>query len=71
MCILDGEKGTPRDIIVLNAAAALIAGDKTTDRKEAVKLAEESIDKFYAKDVLERLVVLTQRLGNKSENDTR
>jgi len=65
MCILDGEKGTPRDIVVLNAAAALIVGDKTADRKEAVKLAQESIDKFYAKDVLERLTVLTQRLGNK------
>jgi anthranilate phosphoribosyltransferase len=67
MCILDGEKGTPRDIVILNAAAALIAGDKTKDRKEAVKLAEESIDKFYAKDVLERLVVLTQRLGSRGE----
>jgi anthranilate phosphoribosyltransferase len=67
MCILDGEKGTPRNIVVLNAAAALIAGDKTKDRKEAVKLAEEAIDKYYAKDVLERLVVLTQRLGSRGE----
>jgi anthranilate phosphoribosyltransferase len=68
-CILDGEKGPPRDITVLNAAVALIAGDVTKDRKEAVKLAEESIDSLHAKDVLERLVVLTQRLGKKDEND--
>jgi anthranilate phosphoribosyltransferase len=67
MCILDGEKGAPRDITVLNAAAALIAGDITKDRKEAVKLAEKAIDSRYAKDVLERLVVISQRLGKKNE----
>ncbi len=63
MCILDGEKGTPRDIVVINAAAGLIAGDIVKDRKEAVKLAEKSIDGKHAKDVMERLVVLTQRLS--------
>ncbi len=29
MCVLDGEKGVPRDIVVINAAVALIAGDVT------------------------------------------
>jgi anthranilate phosphoribosyltransferase len=71
MCVLDGEKGTPRDIVVLNAAAALIVGDVTKDRKEAVKLSEKSIDSLNAKDVLERLVVLTQRLGKHDEDNTR
>jgi len=71
MCILDGEKGVPRDIVVINAAMALIAGDVTKDRKAAVKIAEESIDSLHAKDVLERLVVLTQRLGKYDENNTR
>jgi len=71
MCILDGEKGVPRDIVVMNTAAALIAGDVTKDRKEAVKIAEESIDSLHAKDVLERLTVLTQRLGQHDEDDTR
>ncbi len=70
MCILDGEKGVPRDIVVLNAAAALIAGDATKDRKEAVRLAEKSIDGLHAKDILERLVVLSQRLGNHAKNDS-
>jgi anthranilate phosphoribosyltransferase len=69
--ILDGEKGTPRDIVVLNAAAALIAGNMTKDRKEAVKLAEKSIDSLHAKDVLERLVILTQRLGKHDEDNSR
>jgi anthranilate phosphoribosyltransferase len=71
MCILDGEKGTPRDIVVLNAAAALIAGDVTKDKKEAVKIAEKSIDSLHAKDILERLVVLTQKLGKHDEDNTR
>jgi anthranilate phosphoribosyltransferase len=71
MCILDGEKGVPRDIVVINAAAALIAGDVTKDRKEAVKIVQESIDSFHAKDVLERLTVLTQRLGQHAEDNTR
>ena len=68
MCILDGEKGAPRDIVVINTAAALIAADAAKDRKEAVKIAEKSIDSHYAKDVLERLVVLTQRLGQHDDN---
>lgn len=71
MCILDGEKGTPRDIVVLNAAAALIAGDVTKDRKEAVRLAEKSIDSKYARDVLEKFVVLTQRLGKSNDDNSR
>jgi anthranilate phosphoribosyltransferase len=71
MCILDGEKGTPRDIVVLNAAAALIAADFTKDRKEAVKIAEQSIDSLQAKDTLERLVVLSNKLGKHDEDNTR
>jgi len=71
MCILDGEKGVPRDIVVINAAAALIAADVTADKKEAVKIAEESIDSKRAKNILERLKTLTQRMGQYAENDTR
>ena len=70
LCILDGEKGIPRDIVVLNAAAALIAGNAATDRKEAARLAEETIDSGRAKDILERLVVLSQRLGQHGKDDT-
>jgi len=38
--ILDGEKGPLRNIVVINAAAALVAGNVTADLKEAVRLAE-------------------------------
>ena len=71
LCILDGEKGVARDIVVINAAAALIAGDVTTDMKEAARIAEETIDSGRAKDILERLVVLSQGIGQRGKDDTK
>jgi anthranilate phosphoribosyltransferase len=71
LCILDGEKGVARDIVVLNAAAALIAGNVTTDMKEAARIAQETIDSGRAKDILERLVVLSQGIGQRGKDDTR
>jgi anthranilate phosphoribosyltransferase len=62
LCILDGEKGVPRNIVVMNAAAALIAGDKTTNLKEAVKKAEEAIDSGRAKRILNDLIELSRSL---------
>lgn len=59
LCILDGEKGTPRNIVVMNAAAALIAGDAATDLKKAVKTAEEAIDSGRAKRILYDLIELS------------
>jgi anthranilate phosphoribosyltransferase len=60
--ILNGEKGVLRNIVVMNAAAALIAGNAATELKEAVKLAEEAIDSGKAKEKLERLIKLSQAL---------
>ncbi|MCL5263859.1 MAG: anthranilate phosphoribosyltransferase [Chloroflexi bacterium] len=42
--ILQGETGPRRDIVLLNAAAALVAGEKARDFKEGIALAAESID---------------------------
>jgi anthranilate phosphoribosyltransferase len=58
--ILGGEKSVLRDMVVMNAAAGLIAGDATTNIKEAVKLSQESIDNGKAKVKLERLVTLSR-----------
>jgi anthranilate phosphoribosyltransferase len=71
LCILDGEKGIARDITIINAAAALIAGDLTTDMKEAARIAEETIDSGRAKDILERLAVLSQNLGGHGKDNPR
>jgi anthranilate phosphoribosyltransferase len=60
--ILEGEKSPLRNMVVMNAAAGLIAGNVTTDLKEAVKLAEESIDSGKAKEKLERLATLSRNL---------
>ena len=61
--ILGGEKGAPRDIVIINTAAALIAGNITTDPKEAAKLAAAAIDSGRAREKLDRLGALRPRLG--------
>jgi anthranilate phosphoribosyltransferase len=42
--ILEGEDGAPRDIVLLNAAAAIAAGGKADTLTDAVPVAAESID---------------------------
>ena len=58
--ILSGEKGPRRDIVLLNAAAAIVAGGKATDFKEGMAMAARSIDSGAAKQKLEKLVEMTQ-----------
>jgi len=55
MDILKGKKGPKRDIVVLNAACAIVAGDMAKDMKQGIKLAEESIDSGRALKKLELL----------------
>lgn len=54
--ILKGEKGPRRDIVLLNAAAALVAGFKAKDLKQGIKLSAESIDSLRAFDKLQQLI---------------
>jgi anthranilate phosphoribosyltransferase len=42
--ILQGELGAPRDIVLVNSAAALVAAGDTTDLREAMHRAAKSID---------------------------
>jgi anthranilate phosphoribosyltransferase len=60
--ILEGKKGVLRDAVVINAAAALIAGNVTKDMKEAAKIAKETIDSGRAGEKLKQLVTLSQSL---------
>jgi anthranilate phosphoribosyltransferase len=53
--ILHGEKGAKRDIVLVNAAAALLAAGMAGDLREGVNKAAESIDSGRAAGVLERL----------------
>ncbi len=58
--LLKGKAGTYRDIVLLNAAAALIVAEKVSDLKTGVKLAAESIDSGKAMEVLEKLRNITK-----------
>ncbi len=55
LSILEGEKGAKRDIVLMNASAALVASGKAKDFKEGVKLASHSIDSGLALKKLELL----------------
>ncbi|HEY4309733.1 MAG TPA: anthranilate phosphoribosyltransferase [Pirellulales bacterium] len=57
--VLAGEAGRPRDIVVLNAAAALIAAGKATGPREAAQLAVVAIDSRAASELLAKLVAKT------------
>ncbi|MFH1260099.1 MAG: anthranilate phosphoribosyltransferase [Elusimicrobiota bacterium] len=59
--LLKGEKGPKRDIVVLNAAAALIAAGKAKDFPEGLVLAGKSIDSGAALKKLELLEELTNK----------
>ncbi len=53
--ILDGEKGSARDIVVLNSAAALWLGGKQNNPVKCAKLASNAIDDGAAKELLAKL----------------
>lgn len=61
--ILSGEiRDVRRDVVVLNAAAALLAADKVSDLADGIKLAEEIIDKGAALAKLNMLISFSQEL---------
>ncbi len=58
--VLSGQRGPARDVVLLNAAAALIAADKVTNLNDGLALAAKSIDSGEAKAKLEALVRTSQ-----------
>ena len=57
--LFDGAPGAYRDIVLLNAAAALIVGGKAEDLKSGVSLARHAIDSGGVRTTLQRLVAIT------------
>ena len=55
------ETGIGKDIVVLNAAAAIIAGELADDFSSAIELAEASISDGKALDCLKKLVEISNR----------
>jgi anthranilate phosphoribosyltransferase len=54
--VLSGKKGACRDIVLMNTAAALLAGDKVTTLCQGIALAEQAIDNGKALRKVEELV---------------
>src|SRR6202158_2525168 len=54
--VLDGEVGPRREVVVLNAAAAILAAGKADDWGQAGAAAREALDSGRAKQALSRLV---------------
>ena len=58
--VLSGEQGAPRDIVVANAGAALLAANRASTIQETVALAAAAIDQGKAAQLCERLVEFTR-----------
>lgn len=58
--LFDGETGAYRDIVLINAAAALIVGGKAANLREGAILAAKAIDSGAAKAKLEKLIAVSQ-----------
>ena len=59
--ILDGDiTGPRRDVVLLNAAAALMAAERAGDMREGIELARTAIDNGSARQRLERMVAASR-----------
>ena len=61
--ILAGAPGPQRDVVLMNTAAVLLAGDKVETLREGVGLAQKTIDSGQALSKLEQLIELSQNLS--------
>jgi anthranilate phosphoribosyltransferase len=61
--ILNGEPGAGRDVVLLNAAAALVAAGRAETLDAGIRLAGESIDSGAARGKLDALVRFSRQSG--------
>ena len=59
--LLNGERGACRDIVLLNAAAALLAANRATTLQEGISFAAEAIDSEVAMAKLQSLIEFSNR----------
>jgi anthranilate phosphoribosyltransferase len=62
--VLDGEDGPRRDVVLLNAAGAILVGGGADDLGGGMERAREAIDTGAARAVLARLVEVTGELSS-------
>lgn len=58
LSVLNGERGPRRDIVLMNASAALVAGNRAKNLADGVKAAADSIDSGIALDKLNQLIAI-------------
>jgi len=58
--VLAGQRGAPRDIVLLNAGASLLIAGAVSRLREGIERAAAAIDDGRARGALERLVALSQ-----------
>jgi anthranilate phosphoribosyltransferase len=61
--ILSGKPGAKRDVVLINAGAALMTAAKVGDLKEGIEMAAAVIDEGKAAQKLEALIEYTQDNG--------
>jgi anthranilate phosphoribosyltransferase len=61
--VLGGAPGPIRNVVVLNAAAALVAADAVSELKEGARVAADVIDSGAARKKLEDWVAMTRKFG--------
>ena len=57
--LLKGERDPYRDVVLYNAAAALIVADRAETLKDGVRLAAQAVDEGKAEAVLDKLILLS------------
>ena len=62
--VLAGDRGVARDIVVLNAAAALWVAGSESSHPACREMAEEAIDAGHAARLLEKLSELSMARGS-------
>lgn len=62
--VLSGDmQDAKRDVVVLNAGAAIVAGGKAEDLREGIQIAKDVIDRGAALEKLDKLISYSQQLA--------
>src|SRR5436190_14018789 len=62
--VLEGDDGPAREIVLLNAGAAVLVGGAAEDLEDGIERARQAIDSGAAGEILEKLVELTGVLAS-------
>jgi anthranilate phosphoribosyltransferase len=65
--VLEGEEGPRRDLVLLNAGAAVYVGGLATSLGQGIEKASEAIDSGVARAMLQRLVETTTGFGGQTD----